>query len=60
MRQISRKEAESIFKDSRVVSSDIEQDQSELRVTLSLNDDRSFVIEYNSSKSQKKYFIKER
>ena len=58
MRQISRKEAESIFEKSRVVSSDIKQNQAELRVILSLSDDRSFVVEYNSTNRQKKYFIK--
>ena len=58
MKQISRKEAESLFQKSQVVSSDVKQDESELRITLTLKDDRSFVIEYNTKEREKRYFVK--
>jgi len=57
MKQISRKEAESLFQESQVVSSDVVQDQSELRIILTLKDDRSFVIEYDTEEREKRYFV---
>jgi len=57
MKQISRKEAESLFQESQVVSSDVVQDQSELRIILKLKDDRSFVIEYDTEEREKRYFV---
>ena len=59
MKQISRKEAESLFEESKVVSSDVVQDQSELRIILTLQDDRSFVIEYDTKEREKRYFVKD-
>ena len=59
MKQISRKEAESLFQESQVVSSDVVQDQSELRIILTLKDDRSFVIEYDTKEREKRYFVKD-
>lgn len=57
MKQISRKEAESLFEESQVVSSNVVQDQSELRIILTLKDDRSFVIEYDTEEREKRYFV---
>ena len=57
MKQITRNEAESLFLTSEVISSNIEQDQHEMRIRLTLADDRSFLVKYDFSDHEKRYFV---
>jgi hypothetical protein len=54
---MSCQKAESLFQESQVVSSDVEQNSTELRIILNLTDNRSFVIEYDTRERRKRYFI---
>ncbi len=57
MKQITRNEAESLFLTSEVVSSNIEQDQQEMRIRMTFADDRSFLVKYDFLDHEKRYFV---
>jgi hypothetical protein len=57
LKQISRHEAESLFQQSEVISTKIENDPSGLRVSLQLSPDQACVVYYNRADGKKKYFI---
>ena len=59
MKQISRKEAETIFQKLNVISSCIEQDTSEMRIFMTLSDNRAFVMKYAKSGHAKQYFLQD-
>jgi len=56
VREITRSEAEKLFDESAVVSSCVEQNESELRVLLKLTDDDACLVTYNLKNQQKSYF----
>jgi len=57
MKRITRDEAETLFLASNVVSSNIEQDKNEMRIHLTLSDDRSFLVKYDFREREKSYFL---
>lgn len=57
MKQITRDEAESLFLTSNVISSNIEHNQKEMRICLTLANDCSFVVLYDLLAREKKYFV---
>ena len=57
MKEISRHEAEKLFQASRVVSTDVEQDQHELRIKLTLENQQSFLVKYDAQARAKSYFL---
>lgn len=57
MKRITRDEAETLFLASNVVSSNIEQDKDEMRIHLTLSDDRSFLVKYDLLDHEKRYFV---
>ena len=56
VREITRSEAEKLFDGSDVVSSCVEQNESELRVLLKLEDDNACLVTYNLKNQKKNYF----
>lgn len=58
MKEISRREAEALVRKARVVSSDVVQSAKEMRVTLVLDDDTSFLVRYDLKDHAKSYFLK--
>ncbi len=57
MKQITRNEAESLFLNSEVVSSNIKQHPKEMSIHLTLTNERSFLVKYDLLDHQKRYFI---
>lgn len=56
VKEITRLEAEKLFDESAVISSSVEQSESELRVMLKLTDDNACLVTYNLKNQQKSYF----
>ena len=59
MKQISRNEAEAIFVTTKVVSTNVEQDKQEMRIFLTLADEKAFLVKYNLMDHNKSYFLEE-
>ena len=59
MKQISRNEAEAIFVTTKVVSTNVEQDKQEMRIFLTLADEKAFLVKYNLMDHHKSYFLEE-
>ena len=59
MKQISRNEAEAIFLTTKVVSTNVEQDKQEMRIFLTLADEKAFLVKYNLMDHNKSYFLEE-
>ena len=59
MKQITRNEAENLFKQYQVVSSCIEQNREEMRIFLRLANDFAFLVKYNLMDHEKTYFLQE-
>jgi len=59
MKQITRREAESIFQRSQVISSRVEQTKKEMNIFLITADRAGFLIKYNLVDRKKTYFIRE-
>lgn len=59
MKQITRQEAEALFLTSKVVSSNVEQDKGEMRILMTLSDDRSFLVRYGLLDRMKRYFLQD-
>ena len=59
MKQITRREAESIFQKSQVISSRVEQTKKEMNIFLITADQVGFLIKYNLVDRKKTYFIRE-
>jgi len=59
MKQISRREAESIFQQTQVISSRVEQNKKEMNIFLITADRAGFLIKYNLVDRKKTYFIRE-
>lgn len=57
MKQITRNEAESLFLNSEVVSSNVEQHPKEMSIHLTLANNRSFLVKYDLLDHKKRYFI---
>ena len=57
MKKISREQAEQIFIESKVLNSKIDQDQSELRVSMTLSGNKSCLIKFDIKSQQKTYFL---
>jgi hypothetical protein len=57
MIQISREEAEKLFLESEVVTTKIQQDKNELRVIMTLSDNRSCHVSYNFKNRKKTYLL---
>ncbi|MBN1782421.1 hypothetical protein JW948_14900 [bacterium] len=57
MKQISRHEAESLFQQSKVLSSKVEHDSSGLKVSLQFSDDETCVVCYSLPDGEKTYFL---
>lgn len=59
MKKISRIEAETLFKTSEVVSTNIEQNQKEMCIIMQMAGDLAFLIKYNLLDHQKTYYLHE-
>ncbi len=59
MKQLSRHQAEALFVTSQVIASNIEHDQKEMRVLLTLANNSNFLIKYNLMDHNKSYYIQE-
>ena len=59
MKKISRIEAETLFKTSQVVSTNIEQNQKEMCIMMQMAGDLAFLIKYNLLDHQKTYYLQE-
>ena len=59
MNQLSREKAEKLIDDKIVVSTKIEEDKTELRIYLQLDDGKSCLVKYDRLEKTKKYFIEE-
>ena len=57
MKELTRHQAESLFLTTKVVSSNIEQDNKEMRIRLNLSNNRQFMVRYNILDHVKSYFI---
>lgn len=57
MKRISRKEAESIFQKFHIVSSKVEQDQQGLRISMLLENQDAFIVQYDTLARTKQYFL---
>ena len=59
MKKISRTEAETLFKTSEVVSTNIEQNKKEMCIFMEMANDFAFLIKYNLCDHQKTYYLQE-
>lgn len=57
MKQITRIEAENLFKKLKVVSTNIEQNQEEMQIIMNLSNNCAFMLKYNLHDHEKKYFL---
>ncbi len=57
MKKISREQAEQLFIESNVLNTRVEQDENELRVSLTLSDNKSCLIKFDVKSRQKSYFL---
>ena len=57
MKQVSRKEVESLLSEAGIVSSDIEQDEHEIRIVLQLQNQQSCVVRYDLEARTKEYLL---
>lgn len=57
MKQITRHEAEALFRKSQVVSTNIEHNQEEMQILLTLSNDRAFLVKYDLHDHEKRYFL---
>jgi len=57
MKRISREQAEQLFIESKVLNSKIDQDQNELRVSMTLSGNKSCLIKFDVKSQQKTYYL---
>ena len=57
MQKISREQAEQLFIESNVLNTKVEQDDKELRVSMTLSGNKSCLIKFNVKNQQKTYFL---
>ncbi|HDQ46412.1 MAG TPA: hypothetical protein ENN17_13090 [bacterium] len=57
MRPVSRKEMESFLAAAPVVSSEMEQDEHEIRIVLRLGNQQSCVVRYDVAARKKEYLL---
>ena len=58
MKKISREQAEQLFLVSNVLETKIEQDENELRVSMTLSGKKSCLVKFDFRNLQKTYFLK--
>jgi len=59
MKKISRKQAEKLFQNSGVVKSNVEHIDHALYVRMTLGNGDSFLMQYDTKKQHKSYFIEQ-
>lgn len=57
MKKISREQAEQLFFVSNVLNTKVEQDENELRVSMTLSGNKSCLIKFDVKNQQKTYFL---
>ena len=57
VKEITRYEAEKLFFQSDVISTEIEQDDKALCVLLTLSDNNSCLVKYDLKNQEKSYFV---
>jgi hypothetical protein len=57
MKKISREQAEQLFSDANVLNTKVEQDENELRVSMTLSGNKSCLIKFDVKSQQKTYFL---
>ncbi len=57
VRKISRTEAESLMASLEVISTDVLQDNDEMKIMMIFSDERKFLMRYNFSDHNKSYYL---
>ena len=57
MKKISREQAEKLFIEANVLNTKVEQDEKELRVSMTLSGNKSCLIKFDLKNQQKTYFL---
>lgn len=57
MKKISREQAEQIFIEENVLNTKVEQDENELRVSMTLSGNKSCLIKFDVKNQQKTYYL---
>ena len=57
MKKITREEAEQLFIVSNVLNTKVEQDENELRVSMTLSGNKFCLVKFDVKNQQKTYFI---
>ena len=57
MKKITREQAEQLFLVSNVLNTKVEQDKNQLRVFMTLSDNKSCLVQFDLKNQQKNYFL---